>query len=145
MRHAVSAATNAGSGFKRARGLDAGPQFPQGAELGDGQELVGVRREPEENDAPGRIEGDAAGFERTQIGQRDTEHEGQFLCFRPAGIVHDAAIRYGKLAEKARMHQGGDAAGKVRGFLAPRPRRGPRDRHRADRVVSDTHAGAIAR
>ena len=130
---------------KPARGLDARPQFPQRAEFRDGQKLIGVGREAEENHAPRDIEGDAAGFERAQIGQRDAEHEGQFLRFRPAGIVHDAAIGDGKLAEKTRMHQGGDAAGKMRGFLAPRARRGPRDRHRADRVVADTHAGAIAR
>ena len=93
--------------FRRepARRLDAGPQFSQRAEFGDGQELFGVGREPEENDAACGVEGDAAGFERAQIGECDAEHEGQFLRFRSAGIVHDAAIGSGELAEKTTVQQ----------------------------------------
>ena len=45
MRHAVSAATKAGSRRQAARLLDARPQFPQRAELGDGEEFIGIGRE----------------------------------------------------------------------------------------------------
>ena len=58
IRHAVSAATNAGFGASPQACFDPRPQLAQRAELGDGQELVGVGREPEIDHAARGIERD---------------------------------------------------------------------------------------
>ena len=81
--------------------LDARPQHPQRAELGDGQELVGVGGEPEFDHAARGIERHAGAFERAQIGDRDREHIGKLLRLRAAGVVDDAAVGGGERALEA--------------------------------------------
>ena len=92
MRQAVSAATMAGFGVSPQACFDARPQFPQGAEFGDGEKLVGVGGEPEIDHAARGIERHAAGFQRAQIIDRGGNGEGQFLRLRAAGIVDDAPV-----------------------------------------------------
>ena len=101
MRQAVSAEMNAGFGVKPAGLLDARPQRAQRAELGDGQELVGVGGEPEFDHAARGIERDAGAFQRAQISDRDREHIGQLLRLRAAGVVDDAAVGGGERAREA--------------------------------------------
>ncbi len=59
--------------------LDPRPEFSQGAELGDGQELILIGGEAEEDVAAGVIETDAAGLHGAEIGERGGEREGQLL------------------------------------------------------------------
>ena len=82
----------AGFGVKPQACLDARPQFPDGAEFGDGEEFVGVGGEPEIDHAARRFERHAARFERAQAIDGGGEREGQLLRFRAAGIVDDAAV-----------------------------------------------------
>ena len=77
-------------------------------------------------------------LERAQIGERDAEHEGQFLRLGAAGIMDDASVGHGKLAVETFAGQRREAAGKMRRFLVPLPRRAAGDRHGAERVVSET-------
>ncbi len=92
MRHAVSAATNTGFGARPQARFDARPQFPQRAEFGDGEKLIGVGGEPEIDRIARRIERDAACFERAQVGDGGSKREGQLLRLRSAGIVDDASV-----------------------------------------------------
>ena len=82
----------AGFGVKPAGLLDARPQFPNGAEFGDGEKFVGVGGKPEIDHAARGFERHAAGFERAQAIDRGGEREGQLLRFRAAGIVDDAPV-----------------------------------------------------
>ena len=81
--------------------LDPRPQFAQGAELGDGQELIGVGGKAERDHGACGIERNANGFKRPQIGHRDRKRESQFLRLRTARVVHDAAVGGGERAVEA--------------------------------------------
>ena len=82
------------SWFRRqsASRFDAGPEFPDRAELGDGDEFVGVSREAEVDHVARFIERHAGGFERAQIFNGAGDSKRQFLRLRAAGIVNDAAV-----------------------------------------------------
>ena len=112
MRHAVSAEMKAGSAVKPARDFNARPQFSQRAEFGDGEKLIGVGGQPEEDHAPRRFERNALGFERAQIGQRDRKCERQFLRLGPAGIVDYAPVGGGELAAGNRHAPGRRGGGR---------------------------------
>ena len=125
-----------------AGGFDARPQFPQRAEFGDGEKLVGIGGKAEEDHAPRRFERNALGFQRAQIGERDGEHEGQFLRLRAAGIVDHAPVGGGEPA--AETLRGPSAARRrakcgAASLHAPRPRR-PVSAMRAERIVAETQA-----
>ena len=79
MRQAVSAATKAGRGVEPAGLLDARPELPDGAKLGDGQELILVGGEAEIDEAARIVERDAALLQRAEIGDRAREREGELL------------------------------------------------------------------
>ena len=121
-----------------ARDFNARPQFSQRAEFGDGEKLIGVGGQPEEDHASRRFERNALGFERAQVGQRDRKCERQFQRLGPAGIVDYAAVGGGELALETGTRQGGEAAGEMRCMLTPRPGGNRRNRLRAERVVPQT-------
>ena len=98
--------------------LDARPQRAKRAELGDGQELVGVGGEPEFDHAARGIERDAGAFERAEISDRDREHIGQLLRLRAAGVVDDAAVGGGERALEAGLGQRGDMLAEARHQIA---------------------------
>ena len=101
MRQAVSAATVTGFGVKSAGLFDARPQFPHGAEFGDGEKFVGVGGKAEIDHAARGIERHAACFERAQTVDCGGKRKGQFLRFRAAGIVDDASVRDRERSAKA--------------------------------------------
>ena len=139
MRQAVSAATMAGFGVKPQACFDARPQFPDGAEFGDGEKLVGVGRQPEIDHAARGIERHAAGFQRAQAIDRGGDGEGEFLRFRAAGIVNDAPV--GDRERPAKSLFGKIADGGREDFrqLAPRHRRCARRGEAADRIDAGAH------
>ena len=119
MRQAVSAATKAWPRLEPAGLLDARPQFPQGAELGDGQELILVGGEAEIDEASRIVERDAALLQRAEIGDRRGKREGELLRFRTAGGMNDAPVGNGKRTGETLAGEIGDQSREIRGDVRP--------------------------
>ncbi len=136
MRQAVSAATKAGSRRKPAGLLDTRPHFAQGAELGDGEELILVGRETEEDEAACVVERDAAALQSAQIGHRHGEREGKLLSFRPAGGMDRPPIGERERSAEPLTREIGDEAGDDGSKLAPGPRDAAR-RHGANGIEAE--------
>jgi len=79
--------------------LNSSPQLSQAAKLRDGQELVGIRAQSEEQQASRGVECKASAFERAQIGDPDRKHIAEFLSFGASGIVDHAPIGGGEFAD----------------------------------------------
>ncbi len=101
MRQAVSAGDEGRTRREPASLLDARPQLPQAAELGDGQELVLVGGEAEIDEATRIVERDAALLQRAEIVDRAAEREGQLLRLGAAGGVDRTAIGNGQGARRS--------------------------------------------
>ena len=65
-------------------------QKPHGPELGDGEELIGVRRQ--RNPDPRSVRQGAGAFEQTKIFGDRGENSGELLHFRRSARMPDAAI-----------------------------------------------------
>ncbi len=124
---------------KRAGLLDPHPQLSQGAQLGDGQELVGVGGEAERDHGARGIEGDATRFERAQILDGDREHERELLRLGATGIVDDATVGRRERAAKSLVAQVDDRGGKARRQALPRLRAAARCSRGPDRVEPEAH------
>ena len=106
MRHAVSAATVAGSGVSPQASSTRAHSFRIGAEFRDGEKFVGIGGEAEIDHAARGIERDAACLQRAQTIDGGGERESQFLRFRAAGIVNDASVRHHEGPAEALARQG---------------------------------------
>ena len=73
--------------------FDPRPKFPHRAELGDGEEFVGIGGKTEIDHAARVIERAAARFQRPKVGDGDSERIRQLLRFRAARIVDHPAVR----------------------------------------------------
>ena len=113
MRQAVSAETKAGWGVEPASLLDARPELPERAELGDGEELVLVGGEPEIDQAARVVERHAALLERAEIGDGDCEREGKLLRLRAACGMDGPAIGDGEGSGEALAREIGDERGQA--------------------------------
>ena len=121
--------------------LDARPELAQRAQLGDGQELIGIGGEAEIDHAAGGIEGDPAGFQRTQIFHSRCQHVGELLRLRAAGIVDDAAVGSRERPAKALACQIRDDRVEDRLEGAPGQWTAARHGRGADRIEAETDIG----
>ena len=81
--------------------------------------MIGIRREPEINHPACSIEPNSSCLERTQILDGDRQSVGEFLCFRPSGIVHDARIGRRKRPLESLRGEIGEKASEVGGHRIP--------------------------
>ena len=125
--------------------LGARPQFADGAELRDGQELVGVGREAEIDHAARLVERHAGCVQRAQAIDCGGKRERQFLGFRAAGIVHDPAIGDRERTAIALLGEGADHARHALGQFAPRRRRRAGRGVAADRVDAGAQVDGVGR
>ena len=124
----------AGFGVRAAGLLDARPQFSRGAKFRHGQKLIGIGRQPEIDRVARCGERHAVGFERAQIGDRARQRKGQFLRFRAAGIMDDAAIGDGERTAETGRGKLADHRGKIRRKFFPAPRPAAGSGKAADRI-----------
>ena len=83
------------------------------------------------------MEGNAGGFERAYIGDSGREHEGEFLCFGPACVMHDPSVGSGKRAIEAAACDRVDGVVKDHGELFPCEWTASARRHRAERIEAE--------
>src|SRR4029079_4628378 len=119
-------------------------QFPHGAELGDGQELVLVGGEAEIDEAARIVEGDTALLERAQISDGAGKRESEFLRLRTAGRMDHPAVRDSKGTGETLAREIGDKSGKDRRDVLPRQRAVSVQGHTAERAEAAAD-GAILR
>ena len=124
--------------------LDPRPQFPHGAELGDGQELVLVGGEAEIDEAARIVEGDTALLERAQISDGAGKRESEFLRLRTAGRMDHPAVGDSKGTGETLAREIGDKSGKDRRDVLPRQRAVSVQGHTAERAEAEAD-GAILR
>ena len=125
------------NGLEPASLFDPRPEFPQSSELGDGEELVLVGREPKVDGAPRVFELDAVRLERAQVGDGLGEHEAEFLRLRAAGGVDRPAVGHGKRTFEAFLYEASDETRDRWGKLAPRLLRAAANGHGADRIETE--------
>ena len=130
MRQAVSA-DEGPTWCKPAGLLDVRPKFADGAELSDGQELILIGGEAEEDEAARVVEREALLLERAEISEGIGEHKGKLLRLGAAGGMHGPSVRDGEGAGKALLGQTGDDGGHRGCELAPRLRDNAARRHGA--------------
>ena len=137
MRQAVSRGDEGARGLKPARLLDARPKFPDRPELGDGQELVLVGGEAEEDEAARILEGHAVSLERAQISDGIGKREGKLLRLRSAGRVDWSPVADAEGTGETLRHKIGDEAGHLGRELAPRLGRDAARGHGAERIEAE--------
>src|SRR5262249_39220249 len=92
----------------------------QRAELGDGEKLIRVGRQPKENHPPCVIERDAMRFKRAQIGDPDRDHIGELLRFGTSSAMHNATVGDQERAPEALRRKIGRELCRERSELRPR-------------------------
>ena len=144
IRQAVSACDEDGQGLEPAGLLDARPQFPDRAELGDGQELVLIGGEAEIDEAARLVERDAALLQCPQISDGGRKREGEFLRLGSACRVDHPAVRDSKGTGETLAREIGDKSGKDRRDVLPRQRALSVQGNAAERAEAEAD-GAILR
>ena len=114
---------------------DPRPGATQGAQLGDGDELVGRRRHAEVDPAEGLGRGDARLVEMTHVVQRGREGEGDLVLVGGAGVMVDAAVDGDRADARPALGARGHGLGE-----GGEVRRGPARRRQPDRVVAEAAA-----
>ena len=72
--------------------LDTRPKLSDRPELGDGEELVLVGGETEEDQPARVVKRHALRFERAKVGDGIGEREGKLLCLRAACGMHGSSV-----------------------------------------------------
>ena len=106
--------------LKPAGPLDTRPKLSEAAKLGDGEELVLVRGEPEKDVAARGVERNAASFQRAEVSDGIGEHEGKLLRLGAARRMDGSPVGNGEGAGEALIGKFGDAAGDEGRELGPR-------------------------
>ncbi|GJE46841.1 hypothetical protein AEGHOMDF_6050 [Methylobacterium soli] len=123
--------------IEAAGGLDAGPEAAHGAELRDGQELVGIGDEQDADGVTGPGEVVAAGLQGAQIRHRGGEHGRELGRLAGAGRVIGAPIRQERAPGEAHRVEFRQGPGEPRGDLVPDRAEAPGRRERADRIDAE--------
>ncbi len=132
-------------GVEPAGFLDARPKLPEAAELGDGEELVLIGGETEEDEAPRLVERHAAGLQRAEIGQRRRQGEGELLRFRATGRVDRPAVGDGERTGEALALHLRHEAGEDRRHVGPDHVVPAIDREHADRIEAEANVHIFRR
>ena len=127
------------AGGKPACLLDARPQLPQRAKLGDGEELVLVGGEAEEDQAARSIEIETVLLQGPQISERVGKDEGKLLSLRAAGRMHRPAVGNREGPREAFSREIADQPGDHGRKLGPGHGEGAAHRSRAKRVEAEAY------